>query len=450
MLEETDKDRNAKILGTFIKMSEKEPFLTYETEEQEDISKNELVSEKTLETTSEKPKEAYSEEDNSTIIPVLQAKDEEEKSIAEPCYVTISNSLPTNEKLIEEFSTDNEILEDASLLDAKLLMIPAIRLKAEISLSPSKFSPSLSLQLADIGFNVNVLETTLKTEQCYPLGQSILLENKSGLNKLIELPFSCFQPWSLETPNLQNSVASIPYEVGAYHEIPVSCDPTSTINSFENNCLLLSASEFGLLDSLNTLIGENHIFSNLENENDEESQSLIDQMRKSEKRVNKAQKLLDEVRDEKKVILNEAQKTVEKINLIQSKDGNKAKIQQLTSAYEKMVKQAKDLNSKIKEIVGILDTNQSEYDKHSNDLIVISEKKGILPSSKELATAILDEVPSLTKEELQFKLQSNQFFIFSWFITVNTKQENEEKLIHAVIFSVNNSTKIVKVNVVQS
>ena len=48
MSEGTDKDRNAKILGTFIKMSEKEPFLTYETKEQEDISNNELVGEQVI------------------------------------------------------------------------------------------------------------------------------------------------------------------------------------------------------------------------------------------------------------------------------------------------------------------------------------------------------------------------------------------------------------------
>jgi hypothetical protein len=482
MLEGTDKDRTVKILGTFIKMIEKEPFLTYDTEEQDDIRKSVLIGEETIseepiesiheepiESIHEEPIERIHEEPIESIHeePIeriheqittevdsfsdLQIKEEEEeKTIAEPCYVSISTSLPTNDELVNEFSTENDIFDAANLLDAKLLMIPAILLKAEISLSPSKFSPSLSQQLADIGFDINLLETTLKSEQCYPLGQSILLENTSGTSKLIELPFSCFQPWSLEIPDLKSALSSIPYEEGAYHEVPVSCDPDSTIDSFENSCLLSSASEFGLLDSLNKLIMENHAFPSLESEEEKESQLLIDKMRKSEKKVKKAQQLLDEVKKEKKIALNEAQKRVEMINSIQSQGGNKARIQQQTLAYEKMVKQAKGLNSKIKEIISILNTNKSDYDKYSNDLIIISEKKGILVSSKELATMILDEIPSLTKEDLQFKLHSWKFYIFSWFITVNVKKENEEKLVNAVIFSINNTTKIVKVNIAQS
>ena len=63
---------------------------------------------------------------------------------------------------------------------------------------------------------------------------------------------------------------------------------------------------------------------------------------------------------------------------------------------------------------------------------------------------ILDEIPSLTKEDLQFKLHSWQFFIFSWFITVKIKKENDEDLVHAVIFSINNTTKIVKIDIAQS
>ncbi|MHA1911415.1 MAG: hypothetical protein ACTSYA_06950 [Candidatus Kariarchaeaceae archaeon] len=456
MLEETDKDRTAKIIGALVKMIEKEPFLTYNTVEQEDTSKSELINEEPI---SEETIESFNEEKESEIdvSSELQAQELEENledlkegEIVEPCYFSISTNLPTNDELLDELSIEDNTLSEATLLDAKLLMIPAILLKAEITLSPSKFTPSLVQQLADIGFNANLLVTTLKSEQCYPLGQSVLLESSSGSNKLIELPFSCFQPWSLEIPDLKNASSSIPYETGAYHEVPISCEPASTIESFENNCLLSSASEFGLLDSLNALLIENHAFPSLENEEEKENQLLIDKMRKAEKKVNKAQILLDEIKGEKEVVLNEAQKRVETINAIQNQGGNKAKIQQQTLVYEQLVKQAKELNSKIKEIVIILDKSKSDYEKYSNDLIEISEKKGILPSSKELATMILDEIPSLTKEDLQFKSHSWQFFIFSWFITVNVKKENDEELAHAIIFDINNSRKTLKVKIVQS
>ena len=66
------------------------------------------------------------------------------------------------------------------------------------------------------------------------------------------------------------------------------------------------------------------------------------------------------------------------------------------------------------------------------------------------ATMILDEVPSLTKEDLRFKLHSWQFFIFSWFVDVRIKKESDERLVHAVIFNINNSTKIVEVKTAQS
>ncbi|MCG3217576.1 MAG: hypothetical protein KAR35_01135 [Candidatus Heimdallarchaeota archaeon] len=445
-----DKDRTAKILDTFIKMIEKEPFLNYDTEDQEDISKSEMISEEPIseETIESIPEETDIEIDSSSD---LQAKDsEKEKTIIEPCYVSISTNLPTNEELLVEFSIENESLNEATLLDAKLLMIPAILLKADISLSPSKFSPSLVHQLTEIGFNANLLETTLKSEQCYPLGQSVLIENASGKNKLIELPFSCFQPWSLEIPDLKNASPTLPYESRAYHEVPVSCDPANTIETFENSCLLSSASNFGLLDSLNSLIMENHSFPSLEEEEEEENQLLIDKMRKAEKKVNKAKELLDETKKEKEMALNEAQKRVEMINTIQDQGGNKAKIQQHTLASEQLVKQAMELSSKIKEITSILKKNKSDYEKYSNDLIEISERNGILPSSKELATMILDEIPSLTKEDLQFKLHTCKFFIFSWFITVNLKMENDEKLVHALIFDINNSTKTIKINIVQS
>jgi hypothetical protein len=290
MSEGTDKDRTTKILGTLTKMIEKEPFLTYGLEEQKEISNSEEISEQsTLDEEIESLQEETVNEIND--FPDLQTEEQpEEKTIAEPCYVSISTNLPTNEELLEEFTIENDPLDEATLLDAKLLMIPAVLLKAEISLSSSKFSPPLLQQLSDIGFDVNLLETTLKSEQCYPLGQSILLKNTSGTSKLIELPFSCFNSWTLEIPDLKNASTSIPYEAGAYHEVPVSCELASTIETFENKCLLDSASEFGLLESLNKLIMEHHAFPSLESEDEEESQLLIAKMRKAEKKSSQRRK----------------------------------------------------------------------------------------------------------------------------------------------------------------
>lgn len=453
MSDRTDKNRNIKIIATLNNMIQKESFLNYDKIDEEEISRDysndeTLDSERALE---DFPAVETTALDGQLDTPSEEAEETEEEEIAtELCFVPISTDLPSNDELLEQLSTEREPFTEIALMNAKLLMIPAIFLRAGIDLKPSLFTSAINKQLADMKFDSSILETTLITEQCYPLGQSILMDTSFGDNRLIELPLLCFQPWSIGIPDLKNSSITNPYEDGAYLEVPLSCESSSTIESFENSCLLTTASEFGLLHSLDTLVSKNHTFPSLESKDEEENQLLIDKMRKAENRLERAIKVLDEAKKEKKIALNEAQKRVQTINEIQDQQGNKAKIQQHRSVYEQMMKEATDLSSKIKEITDIVNKNKTNYEKYKDELVSQSEKKDLIPSSKELATIILDEIPSHTKEELKFTLHSRQFFIFSWLITAIAKNEQEESYIYALAFEINGEKKILKVNGKQS